>query len=68
MFNAFEEENICGILVGKTEGKRPLVRPRRRWEGNIQTDRKSVGLEKVNWIHLVEWRTLANTVVNFRVT
>jgi hypothetical protein len=42
------------ILVGKPEGKRQLVRPRRRWEDNIRTDRRERGLEGANQIHVAE--------------
>jgi len=40
------------ILVGKPEGKRPLGRPRRRWEDNIRMDLKELGWEGVDWMHL----------------
>jgi hypothetical protein len=53
--------SICGekgcayrILVGKPEGKRPLVRFRHRWEDNIRMDLREIGLEGVDWIHLVQ--------------
>jgi hypothetical protein len=44
------------ILVVKSEGKRPLGRPRRRWVDNIRMDLKGIGLEGVDWIHLVQDR------------
>jgi hypothetical protein len=47
------EMNTYKILVGKPEGKRPLARPRHRWENNIKTDRKEIVLDGVNWIHLL---------------
>jgi hypothetical protein len=43
--------NAYKILVGKQEGKRPLRRPRYRWEDNIKPDLTEMGLEDVNWIH-----------------
>jgi hypothetical protein len=54
-------------LLGKLEGKRPLGRPRRRWEGNLQ----EIGRESVGWIHLVQNRdklwALVKTVTNLCV-
>jgi hypothetical protein len=54
--------NADNILVGKTEGKRPLGRPRRRWEDDIKTDVKEVVWKVVDWIHLAQdrdqWRAL----------
>jgi hypothetical protein len=59
------------ILDGKPQGKRPLRRPRRRWEGNIKTDLTEMGYEDVDWIHLAQdrapWRALVNTVINLLV-
>jgi hypothetical protein len=40
------------ILVGKPEGKRPLGRPRRRWEDGIRMDLREIGLGRVDWIRL----------------
>jgi hypothetical protein len=48
--------NVCKILVGKSEGKRPLGRPRRIWEDNIKMDVKDIGWEGVDWIHLAQDR------------
>jgi hypothetical protein len=63
--------NAYSILVVKPEGKRPLGRPRRRWEDNIRMDLKKKERESVNWIHLAQdsdqWWALVNTVMNFRV-
>jgi hypothetical protein len=59
------------ILVGRPEGRRPLGRPRRRWEDNIKMDLWEIGFRVVDWIHLAQdrdrWRALANTVMNLRV-
>jgi hypothetical protein len=59
------------VLVGKPEGKRPLERPRRRWEDNIKMDLQEVGVGCVDCIELAQnrdkWRALVNTVMNFRV-
>jgi hypothetical protein len=59
-------------LVGKPEGKRPLGRPRRRWEENIKPDLRETGIDVANWIQLaqdrVQWQAIVNTVMNLRVT
>jgi hypothetical protein len=66
-----EVRSAYNILVGKLEGRRPLGRPRRRWEDNIRMDLREIGLEDVDWIHLAQdtdrWRALVNTVMNLRV-
>jgi hypothetical protein len=66
-----EVRNTYDILVVRSEGKRPLGRPRRRWEDNIRMDRREIVWEGVNWIHLAQdrdhWRVLVNTVMNLRV-
>jgi hypothetical protein len=55
-------------LIRKLEGKRPLGRPRRRWEDNIKMDHSEIGLEGVDWVHLAQdrdqWWALVNTVLN----
>jgi hypothetical protein len=67
----WEKRNAYGILVGKPEGKRPLGRPRRRWEANIRIDLREIGLAGMDWIVVVQdrdqWRALVNTVINLRV-
>jgi hypothetical protein len=59
------------VLEGKPEGKRPLERPKRRWENNIKMDLREVGGGGIDWIHLVQdtdrWRALVNTAMNLRV-
>jgi hypothetical protein len=59
------------VLVRKPEGKRPLGRPRRRWEGNIKMDLQEVGISCGDWIESVQdrdrWRALVRTVKNLRV-
>jgi hypothetical protein len=66
-----EKRNVYRILVGKTEGKRPLGRPRRRWIDNIKMDLLEKGLNVVDWIGLAQdryrWRALVNSVMNLRV-
>jgi hypothetical protein len=66
-----EGRSIYTVLVGRPEGKRPLGRPRRRWEDNIKMDLRETGIDGSNWIHLaqnrVQWRAFANTVMNLRV-
>jgi hypothetical protein len=65
------EEECIWILVGKTEGKRPLGRPRRRWVDNIKMDLGEIGRDGVDWIDMAQdrdqWRALVNTVMNLRV-
>jgi hypothetical protein len=57
--------------VGKSEGKRPLGRPRRRWEDNIKMDLEEVVCEGVDWIELAQdrerWQALVNAVMNLLV-
>jgi hypothetical protein len=47
-----EERKVYMVLVGKPEGKRPLVRARRRWEDGIRMDLREIGLEGMDWIRL----------------
>jgi hypothetical protein len=57
--------------VGKPEGKRPIGRPRRRWEYNIKMNLREIGWGGMDWIDLAQdrdqWRALVNTVMNLRV-
>ena len=59
------------VLVGRLEGKRPLGRPRRRWEDNIKMDLEEVGRGCGDWMELAQdrkwWRALVSTVMNLRV-
>jgi len=66
-----EMRGVYKVLVGKPEGKRPLGRPRRRWEDNIKMDLQEVGCRDMDWIELDQdrdrWRALVNAVMNLRV-
>jgi len=66
-----ETRGVYRVLVGKPEGKRPLGRPRRRWEDNIKMDLQEVGCGDVDWIELDQdrdrWRALVTEVMNIRV-
>ena len=57
--------------MGKPEGKRPLGRPRHRWEDNIKMDLQEVGCGVMDWIELAQdrerWRALVTAVMNLRV-
>jgi hypothetical protein len=66
-----EGRGVYRVLVEKPEGKRPLGRPRRRWEDNINMDLQEVGCGGMEWIELAQdrdrWRALVNAVMNLRV-
>ena len=66
-----ERKGVYRVLVGKPEGKRPLGRPRRRWENNIKMDLQEVGGCCGDWMELAQdrdrWRALVSTVMNLRV-
>jgi hypothetical protein len=66
-----EKRNAHRILVGNSEGKRPLGRQRHRWVDNIKIDLREIGCDGMDWIDLgqdrVQWRALVNTVMNLRV-
>jgi len=72
MWRVWGREEVCkGKQVGKPEGKRPLGRPRHRWENNIKMDLQEVGGVCGDWIELAQdrerWRALVNTVRNLWV-
>jgi len=62
---------VYRVLVGKPEGKRPLGRPRHRWEHNIKLNLQEVKCKGMDWIDLAQdkerWRALVNVVMNLRV-
>jgi hypothetical protein len=66
-----EEIKLYKVLAGKPEGKRPLGRPRRRWEVGIRMDLREIGLGGVDWIRLDQdrdrWRAVVTAVMNLRV-
>jgi hypothetical protein len=66
-----EGRGVYRVLVGKPEGKRPLERPRRRWEDNTKSDLQEVGCRGMDWIELAQdrdrWRALVDTVMNLLV-
>jgi hypothetical protein len=63
---------MATVKWGNPEGRRPLGRPRRRWEDNIKMDLREVGWEGMDWINLAQdrdrWRALVNAVMNLRVS
>jgi len=66
-----EDRGVQRVLVGKLEGKRPLGRPRRRWEDNIKMDLQEVGGGRGDWMELTQdrdrWWALVGTARDFRV-
>jgi hypothetical protein len=66
-----EGRGVYRVLVGRPEWKRPLGRPRRRWEDNIKMDLREIGIDGANWIQLaqyrVQWRAYVNAMMNLRV-
>jgi hypothetical protein len=67
-----EVRGVYRILAGKSEGKKPLEGPRRRWEDNIKLDLREIGIDGANWIHLaqdrIQWWAFVDTVMNLRVS
>ena len=67
-----EGRDVQKVLVGKPVGKRPLGKPRRRWDDNIKMNLEEVGRGCENWMELAQdrdrWRALVSTVMNFGVT
>ncbi|KAJ4435688.1 hypothetical protein ANN_18304 [Periplaneta americana] len=65
-----ESRNAYRVLVGRPEGKRPLGRPRRRWEDNIKMDLREVGYDDREWINLAQdrdqWRAFVRAAMNLR--
>jgi hypothetical protein len=66
-----QERKVYKVCVGKPEGKRPLGRPRRKWEDGIRMDLREIGLRDVDWIRLTQdrdrWRAVVSAVMNLRV-
>jgi hypothetical protein len=66
-----EGSGVYSVLVGRPEGKRPLERPRCRWEDNIKMDLREIGIDGANWIQLaqdrVQWQGFVNMVMNLWV-
>ena len=66
-----EGRGVHKVLVGKPEGKRPLGRPRRRWDDNTKMDLQEVGCGGMDWIEVAQdrdrWRALVNAVMNLQV-
>jgi len=71
MQQVWGRREVYRVLVGKPEGKRPLGRPRCRWENNIKMNPREVGCGSMDWIKLAQDRdsrcALVNAVINFRV-
>ena len=67
-----EGRSVFKILTGKPTGKRPLVRPRRRWEDNIRMYLTEIGINMRNWLDMPQdrhyWRALVNAALNLQVT
>jgi hypothetical protein len=66
-----ETTKVNKFLVGKPEGRRPLGRPRHRWEDGVRMDLREIGLRYVDWIRLAQdrdwWRAVVSAVMNLRV-
>ena len=66
-----ESRSALKILTGKPTGKRPLWRPKHRWEDNIRMDLKEIGINMI-WIDSTQdrdyWRGLVNVALNLRVS
>jgi len=66
-----ERRGLYKFLLGKPEGKRPLGRPRHRWDDNIKMDLHEVGGAGMDWIRLAQdrdrWQALVNVVINLWV-
>ena len=66
-----EGRSAFKVLTPKPTGKRPLGRPRRRWEDNIRMDLEEIGINAGNWVDSAQdriyWRALVNAALNLRV-
>jgi hypothetical protein len=66
-----DKRKLYKVLVGNPEGKRPLGRPRRRWEDGIRIDLRETGLGSVDWMQLAQdrdrWRAVVSAVMNLWV-
>jgi hypothetical protein len=66
-----EGRGLYRVLMGKCGGKRPLGRPRLRWEDNIKVDLQEVGCGGMDWIELAKdrdrWKVLVNVIMNLPV-
>jgi len=66
-----EGRGVYRVLMGKTEGRRPMGRPRRRWEDNIETNLQEMGCGGTDWIDLAQdrdrWRALVSALMNLQV-
>ena len=66
-----ERRSACRVLVGKREGKKPLVKPSHRWEDNIKMDLQDVGCGGMDWIELAwdrdRWRAILNAEIKLLV-
>jgi len=66
-----ERRDVYRVLVGKPEAKRPLGRPRRRWEDNTKMDLQEVGCGVVDWLELIQdrerWQELVTAVISHGV-
>ena len=66
-----EGRSAFNILTGKPTGKRPLGRPRRRWEENTRMHLKEIGINVINWVGLAQdrdyWRAIVNAALKLRI-
>jgi hypothetical protein len=65
-----EGRGVCRVLVGRSERKRPLGRPRHRWKDNMTMDLREIGIDEANWLRLaqdrVQWRAFVDTLMNLQ--